>query len=610
MLAVRPPKRRPHIAWLLALIPLVALSQFVPPKPSGYKPDIEEINRLTPLLNELVKLPQSQVDPDVAIFAKAAEWQLRHPEEFYKKEYLDYTRKAIENGRSRAELLAKGERPWTKAKGRVVRGYRSRVDGSVQPYALVIPESYDPSKPTRLDVVLHGRNATLTEASFLATHTAGKPIPPEQDFIQLEVFGRTNNAYRWAGETDVFEALSAVRSQYNIDPRRIVLRGFSMGGAGTWHIGLHHPCEFAAIEAGAGFNETLNYAKIASLPAHVEPLLKIYDAYRYALNAFNVPTVGYGGEIDPQLQASRNIQDQLAGEGDKALGLRSLFLVGPKTEHKWHPESLAQSEAFLRKSILENPSVRNEIRFVTHTLRYNRCDWVTIEGLEKHYDRAEVQAKRNGAETVVTTTNVSRIKLDGATQVTLDGQKLKGTNFERRSGKWVQASAETGIRKRHGLQGPIDDAFLDTFTTINPPPQASALWDKYFRGHLPQAAEDQAETASRTSNLVVFGEPSTSPLVARLGARLPIRYTRDSIDLGSRKFSTRDHLLILIAPNPLNPSRYLVLNSLHTFSESDLKGTNALLYPHLPDWAIKRKSDGAIVEAGLFDEHWKLKTGN
>jgi pimeloyl-ACP methyl ester carboxylesterase len=103
----------------------------------------------------------------------------------------------------------------------------------------------------RLDVVLHGRAAQMTEAGFLA----GKGLP-QRSYLQLEVFGRTNNAYRWAGETDVFEALESVRSHYNVDPQRIVLRGFSMGGAGAWHLGLHYPDRWAAIEAGAGFNET------------------------------------------------------------------------------------------------------------------------------------------------------------------------------------------------------------------------------------------------------------------------------------------------------------------------------------------------------------------
>ena len=69
-------------------------------------------------------------------------------------------------------------------------------------------------------------------------------------------------AYRWAGETDVFEAIESVRKRYNIDPKRIALRGFSMGGGGAWHLGLHYPDQWAVVEAGAGFVETKVHAKV------------------------------------------------------------------------------------------------------------------------------------------------------------------------------------------------------------------------------------------------------------------------------------------------------------------------------------------------------------
>ena len=91
----------------------------------------------------------------------------------------------------------------------------------------------------------------MNEVSFLFSHDSAKPLPPDQQQIVLEVFGRINNAYRWAGETDVFEALDSVRKRYNIDPDRIVLRGFSMGGAGAWHIGLQYPDEWAARQKTA-----------------------------------------------------------------------------------------------------------------------------------------------------------------------------------------------------------------------------------------------------------------------------------------------------------------------------------------------------------------------
>src|SRR5204862_796759 len=90
-----------------------------------------------------------------------------------------------------------------------VQTYRSRIDGSTQPYALHIPANYDAGKPTRLDVVLHGRNQKMDEAGYKFT---GSKIEPK-NYLVLEVFGRGNNAYRWAGETDVFEALAAVREK-------------------------------------------------------------------------------------------------------------------------------------------------------------------------------------------------------------------------------------------------------------------------------------------------------------------------------------------------------------------------------------------------------------
>jgi hypothetical protein len=67
----------------------------------------------------------------------------------------------------------------------------------------------------------------------------------------------------------------------------------------------------------------------------------------------------------------------------------------------------------------------------------------------------------------------------------------------------------------------------------------------------------------------------------------------------------------MIYPNPLNPDRYVVLNSGFTFREYDLL-SNARQTPKLPDWAIvdaatpmTSRSPGKIIDAGFFDETWK-----
>jgi hypothetical protein len=560
--------------------------QAPPAPPPSYVPTPAELTDLRTKAEPL----KSATNPDVAVYYKAIEWALRYPEEFFTKAYLANAQNVIKHGLERMKT-------GVPAKGRFSRGYRSRVDGSVQPYAMLVPDSYDPKKPARLDLVLHGRGATLTEISFLAAHDSDKPIPADQDALVMEVFGRTNNAYRWAGETDIFEALAAVRKNYNVDPDRIVLRGFSMGGAGAWHVGLHHPSQWAAIEAGAGFTETIKYAKLKDVSDVQRSLLHIYDAVDYSLNAWDVPTVGYGGEIDPQLAASTNIREALKG----IAGLRTLFLVGPQTAHKFHPDSKKESDAFINRNLPRKAPDR--IRFVTYTPRYGDVFGIHIDALEKLYSRAEIET--SGSE--MKTSNVARLTIDRARSIAIDGQTLTGAKFEKIGGKW-QARQSNGLWKRHGLQGPIDDAFMESFLCVGDPGKFGKEFPKYMRGDVrtkPAREVDAADIAA--DNLILFGDPSNNGIIARIAAKLPITWQKGDIVAGSKRFSAADHTLVLIYPNPLNPNKYVVLNSGHTFGEKDFKGTNALLYPRWGDYAVIEKKTGAVKLSGLFDEHWRLQ---
>ncbi|HEX6987111.1 MAG TPA: prolyl oligopeptidase family serine peptidase, partial [Planctomycetaceae bacterium] len=331
-----------------------------------------ELERRTDALREQVRrLEASDADPqrlaDVAVCAKAAEWILRHGE-FFKPDYAEKTAKVLDLGERRAQALADGT-DWLATPGGVALGYVSAVDGSVQPYALTLPEGYDPNGSQRwpLYVVLHGRNGDLTEASFIAGFEGKKPASKE--YVQLDVYGRGNNAYRWAGETDVFEAIADARKRLRVDDRRVVLWGFSMGGAGAWHLGLHHPDRWAAVGAGAGFVDFYKYQnKTAKLPPHQDATLAIYDSVNYALNAANVPFVTYGGDQDKQLLASTTML-----EAADPLGVEIEFVLGKNVGHKFTPEGEQAFQAFLAKHAKAGrplPSGRKAIRFTTHTPKY------------------------------------------------------------------------------------------------------------------------------------------------------------------------------------------------------------------------------------------------
>src|SRR5262249_7553656 len=150
------------------------------------------------------------------------------------------------------------------ARGLVVRGYVSRIDGSVQPYGLVVPDSYrlDLAHRHRLDVWLHGRGEKLTEVNFLNERQTSRGVFTPRDAFVLHPYGRYCNAFKFAGEIDVLEAMDHVRRNYRIDDDRLVMRGFSMGGAGCWQFAVHYPALWAAAAPGAGFSETPDFLKV------------------------------------------------------------------------------------------------------------------------------------------------------------------------------------------------------------------------------------------------------------------------------------------------------------------------------------------------------------
>jgi hypothetical protein len=169
----------------------------------------------------------------------------------------------------------------------------------------------------------------------------------------------------------------------------------------------------------------------------------------------------------------------------------------------------------------------------------------------------------------------------------------------------------------------VDDAFMDAFLCVRPTGtswnRATQEWAgkaldrftvdfaKWLRGDV-RVTDDRAVSARDIADyhLILFGDPGSNSVIARLLERLPIRWSKTEIAVGARTFGATDHIPVLIYPNPLNPKRYVVINSGHTFGESDFRGTNAWLYPRLGDYAVLTAT-GDVALSGFFDEQWRLK---
>jgi poly(3-hydroxybutyrate) depolymerase len=554
---------------------------------------------------------QKSMDVDVLVFAKGVEWALR--DELPEKDKT-LVRKSLDRGLRRA---ADKERSWTTQKGKVVRGYRSAVDDSIQPYGVIVPASYDPSKSIRLDVVLHGSQqpAGTSELKFMDRFVDG--AAPEQDFIELHPLGRVENGYRYAGETDVFEAIESTCRNYAVDRSRIVLRGMSMGASGTWHLGLKRPDRFVALGPYCGYVDThkfsetpiKSFVKVGPLPDHQEKTLTMLDSMNYAANARMVPAIAAIGDKDVFFDCH-----VIMGKAMEQEGLKMVNLISPGTGHvidpPTHKEQMRQIGEQVAKGL--DPAPR-EIHFVTWTLKYNRCFWIELLALKEHYVRAEVRARIvDGVVQIEETKNVRRLAIHGP------GVKTPAV-LEERDGKW-RAAERPSEGKRPGLQGPIDDAFSSPFLCVrgtgkpwNEGVQAWAdaslkkfaeEWRVWFRGELPVKDDTQVtEDDVRTKHLILFGDPGSNPWIQKALPKLPLMWTREELQLRGRKYPASDHGPVLIAAGALNPDRYVVLNSGHTFHPAELK-INYLFFPRLGDWAVMKR-DGAVVDAGLFDENWK-----
>ncbi len=644
------------LALTLTTLSLFAQPAIRPVPPPGVElspTDRHELSQGLDRLNAAIaRIPAGDpLLPDVLIYREAVRYALTH-NEFFKPEDIRKAHTLLTHGLDRARSLATGQAPWTHATGLIVRGYRSRVDDSIQPYGLVIPSSFQPNTPHRwrLDAWFHGRNETLSEVNFLFERETrpGEFTPPHT--IVLHLYGRYCNASRFAGEVDFHEALAAVKQHYAIDENRILIRGFSMGGASAWDVGTHFAGDWAAVAPGAGFSEAKEFLNLdltkpdAPFPWE-QKLWRMYDATGYALNLANTTTVAYNGDQDRQKQAADKMEAALANEG-----ITLTRITGPETGHRYHPQSKIEIEAKLSAAAaLGRQAYPSELVFTTFTLQYNRLKWLEVDGLEQHWERARVEARLDKG-VHLTTSNVTALTLrfgpGGApflpgrqVAIHLNGQTLQApgpasdrswlVHFRRTGNQWALTSypRPTGLAKVPGLQGPVDHAFLDRFIIVRPTgkpqrPETAAWvnsemeraireWRKQFRGE-PIVKDDSAITPEdiATSNLILWGDPGSNSVFARLGNRLPLQWTTTGLTFNGQNYGAT-HVPILIYPNPLNPARYVVLNSGFTFRDFDYLN-NARQTPKLPDWAIidtttppGPRYPGRIAAAGFFNEQWQ-----
>jgi pimeloyl-ACP methyl ester carboxylesterase len=180
--------------------------------------------------------------------------------------------------------------------------------GAIQPYAIYVPTSYNPSDPTPVTFLLHSSNQNHNQyAATTPNLTAG--ACEDRHSICLSPLGRGPQGSYWdVAELDFWQVWHDASLAYNLDPDRTVLAGYSMGGIGANQLAMEHPDLFARSITLAG--------GVGEVPQ--------------AVNLQWVPTYLAGGLADELVPVPLEI-----GEADQlnSLGYRYRWLLYPAEDH-------------------------------------------------------------------------------------------------------------------------------------------------------------------------------------------------------------------------------------------------------------------------------------
>ncbi len=204
---------------------------------------------------------------------------------------------------------------------------RERPQVLAADYLLFLPQGYATNSTKRWPLILflHGAGERGTDIWLVAKHGPPKVDTTKTNFPFIVVSPQCPAGKIWSNDL-LLALLDEIETKYAVDPQRVYLTGLSMGGFGTWSLGLSHPEKFAAIAPICGGGDFItpllaDKAKLTTLPI-------------WAFHGAKDPTV-------PLAESERMVNHM------KQLGVQEMkFTIYPEAQHDCWTQTYAQPELF------------------------------------------------------------------------------------------------------------------------------------------------------------------------------------------------------------------------------------------------------------------------
>ena len=526
----------------------------------------------------------------------------------------------------------------------VVNYYRCELDGTDQPYSAWLPRNYDPRLKWPLVIQLHGLGGS---------YRIGGVRREIEDCVVVAPDGRGATDYKLWGELDIIRVLEDVKRRYSIDDDRVCLYGGSMGGSGSWQLGVHFPDRFAALGPVCGNADHRVWEKLWNwgetnptwMSARKRWVEATESAAFFAENLLHLPAYAIHGDRDNVVPCdhSRSMVAEMRNAGCEVI-----FSEVEGAGHGVPGNEFPPMLEWMKKQKRNRWPKR--VVFKTAWRRHPGAYWVRIHRFERAFAFARIEAEQLAKRSVrVKTDNVEAFSLqlvpplfdkDAPIRVEVNGKAgehraaTDGWLRLRKHGEaWRPSKEPTGLHKTPDLEGPITHAFMTPFVIVYGThgtderakrvarDEANILkdrWNRWARGRARVKADrDVKPDDIARLNLILVGDPATNSLIPRVNARLPIRIERNAIVFGDRRFEGNDVGVKCVYPNPLNPKRYVVL-----FSGTTWRGVYQIVgrFGNWFDWGIldgwhwqdfavfddHSYSPETFLAVGYFDNDWKI----
>ncbi len=567
----------------------------------------------------------------------------------------DFVKRQLETAKAYADRLAAGEDPWKGRTGAFTKAYRSEVDGTLQPYGLYVPPSYDPAKAWPMMVSLHGATSNHLLNRRRVVGLGNEPgeqdydairadvTYPDVGFVVLTPYGRGEVAgYNGIAEGDVLRAMDHAQRAYRVDADRVHLTGLSMGGGGTWHIGLRHPDRFASISPVCGVADMDLMPWAAGWGALDRELMSLTGYTRIVENAGSLQVFVFHGDEDDAVNVAASRKMMEAFEKAGLAGRSAHYFELPGVTHFAWDFAYRDASLFRRVEAVRRNPFPERVVYSTFSPRYTRAYWLRIDRIDRGLVLARIEGTQKAGAIEVKTDNLSAFSLLLAPEVAPPGKPIevkvngkvayRGTpkgpvlSFAGGKGSWkttspwkgpaqgppdhAEASFRNGSLAQYGPHVYVYGTLGDAATTAASKAAAETLadWGPNVRAKWRVLADSEVTPDLMAAHdLVLVGTNATNRVLAGLFG-LPVHQDATGTWAGERRVAGPGATYRLLHPNPGATRRRVLVyggGSPEALRRFLPRGRQAPPFSLFADYVVVGEDDKVVLE-GYFRDGYAI----